>query len=96
MTQWLLDVKEEKELLPEKTILLSRTMITPHNTLQSLIDIIYPNIAIQPKPDSFLDRTIPTAKNDAVDAINTYLLHFLPEEVVTLLGFDTIIDVANA
>ena len=95
--QWLLDVGEGKGLSPEKTISLPRTMITPHNTLQSLIDVIYPNIAIQPKPDSFfLDRTILTAKNDAVDAINAYLLHLFPGEVVTLLGFDTVIDVANA
>jgi len=72
-------------------------MITPHNTLQSLIDVIYPNIAIQPKPNSFfLDCTISTAKNDAVDAINAYLLYLLPEEVVTLLDFDTMIDIANA
>ena len=72
-------------------------MITPHNTLQSLINIIYPNIAIQLKPDSFfLDRTILTAKNDAVDAINAYLLYLLLGEIVTLLDFDTIIDVANA
>jgi len=95
--QWLLDVGEGKGLSPEKTISLPRTMITPHNTLQSLIDVIYPNIAIQPKPDSFfLDRTILTAKNDAVDAINAYLLHLFPGEVVTLLGVDTVIDVANA
>jgi hypothetical protein len=92
-----LDVREEKGLLPEKTISLPRTMITPHNTLQSLINIIYPNIAIQLKPDSFfLDRTILTAKNDAVDAINAYLLYLLLGEIVTLLDFDTIIDVANA
>ncbi len=72
-------------------------MITPYNTLQSLIDVIYPNIAIQPKPDSFfLDHTILTAKNDAVDAINAYLLHLFLGEVVILLGFDTVIDVTNA
>ena len=94
--QWLLDVGEGKGLSLEKTILLPRTMITPHNTLQSLIDVIYPNIAIQLKPDSFLDCTILTAKNDAVDAINAYLLHLFLGEMVTLLGFDTVIDVANA
>jgi hypothetical protein len=72
-------------------------MITPQSTLQSLINLIYPDIAVQPKPDSFfLDRTILTTKNDAIDAINAYLLHLFPGEVVTLLGVDTVIDVANA
>ena len=44
--QWLLDVGEGKGLSPEKTISLPRTMITPHNTLQSLTNLIYPDIAV--------------------------------------------------
>jgi hypothetical protein len=89
--QWLLEVGEGRNLSPEKTISLPRAMITPHHTLDSLIDLIYPNIAEQPKPDSFfLDRTILTTTNDCVDEINTHLLNMFPGEETTLLGFDSV------
>jgi ATP-dependent DNA helicase PIF1 len=71
-------------------------MITPQNTLESLIDLIYPNIAEQPKPDSFfLDRTILSTTNDSVDEINTYILNRFPGEETTLLGFDKVEDGGN-
>ena len=71
-------------------------MIAPHHTLDSLIDIIYPNIAEQPKPDSFfLDRTILTTTNDCVDKINTHLLNIFPGEETRLLGFDTVAEDGN-
>jgi PIF1-like helicase len=83
--QWLLQVGEGRGLSPDKTITLPRTMITPQNTLENLIDLIYPNIAEQPKPDSFfLDRTILTSRNDCVDEINTRLLDRFPGEETTL------------
>jgi hypothetical protein len=94
--QWLLQVGKGRELSPEKTISLPRTMITPHNTLESLINLIYPNIAEQPKPDSFfLDRTILTTTNDCVDEINTHLLNRFPGEETTLLGFNKVADGGN-
>jgi hypothetical protein len=89
--QWLLEVGEGRNLSQEKTISLPRAMITPHHTLDSLINLIYPNIAEQPKPDSFfLDRTILTTTNDCVDEINTHLLNMFPGEETTLLGFDSV------
>jgi hypothetical protein len=94
--QWLLDVGEGKGLSPEKTMSLPAAMLTPHNTLQSLISLIYPNIAVQPKSNSFyLDRTILSTKNDAVDEINTDISDLFPGEEVTLLGFDSVTDTAN-
>lgn len=95
--EWLLQVGEGRGLSPEKTISLPRAMVTPQNTLDSLIDFIYPNIAEQPKPDSFfLDRTILTTTNDSVDDINTHLLNRFPGEEFTLLGFDTVAEGGNA
>ena len=71
-------------------------MVTPHNTLDSLIDLIYPDIAVQPKPDSFfLGRTILATTNDSVDEINTHLLNRFPGEETTLLGFDTVAEGGN-
>jgi len=95
--QWLLEVGDGRGLSPEKTISLPVAMVTPHNTLDSLIDLIYPNIAVQPKPDSFfLDRTILTTTNDCVDDINTHLLNRFPGGETTLLGFDTVAEGGDA
>jgi hypothetical protein len=95
--EWLLEVGEGRGLSPEKTITLPQAMVAPHNTLDCLIDLIYPNIAVQPKPDSFfLDRTILTVLNDSVDEINTQLLNRFPGEEITCLGFDTVAEVGNA
>ena len=94
--QWLLDVGEGKGLSPEKTIPLLATMPTPHNTLESLISLIYPNIVVQSKPDSFyLDRAILSTTNDAVDEVNTKILDLFFGEEVTLLGFDSVVDTVN-
>ena len=63
-------------------------MIAPGHTLDSLTNLSYPDIANQPKPNSFfLDHTILTTTIAYVDAINT---HLLPGEETTLLGFDTV------
>jgi ATP-dependent DNA helicase PIF1 len=95
--QWLLQVGEGQGLTPDRTISLPKTMVTPYNTLDSLIDLIYPDIAIQPKPDSFfLDRTILTTTNDNVDEINSHLLSRFPGEETTLLGFDKVAEGGNA
>ena len=89
--QWLLEVGEGRGLSPKKTISLPRTMIAPGHTVDSLANLIYPDIANQPKPDSFfLDRTILTTTNAYVDDINTHLLNMFPGEETTLLGFDTV------
>jgi hypothetical protein len=94
--QWLLDVGEGKGLSPNKTISLPPNMIIPLNTLDGLINLIYPNIATQAMPDNFfLDRTILATTNDAVDEINTSLLDLFPGQEATLLAFDSVVETGN-
>ena len=89
--QWLLEVGEGRGLSPKKTISLPRIMIAPGHTVDSLANLIYPDIANQPKPNSFfLDCTILTITNAYVDNINTHLLNMFPGEETTLLVFDTV------
>ena len=52
---------------------------TPENTVQSLIDTIYPGVATNPQPDQyFADRTILCSWNDDVHELNKKILDSFP------------------
>jgi hypothetical protein len=71
-------------------------MIIPLNTLDGLINLIYPNIATQAMLDNFfLDWTILATTNDVVDEINTSLLDLFPGQEATLLAFDLVVETGN-
>ena len=72
-----------------KSVALHQSMIVADNTVKSLIDSIYPNIAIPNHPDLyFQDRTILCCKNDDVDAINQEILDTFPGQEVTVHSID--------
>ena len=85
---WLLEVGAGRHELAQ-SVLLHQSMIIADNTVKSLIDSIYPNIAIPNHPDSyFLDRTILCCRNDDVDAINQEILGTFPGQEVTVHSVD--------
>ncbi|OSX62633.1 hypothetical protein POSPLADRAFT_1092100, partial [Postia placenta MAD-698-R-SB12] len=62
-----------------------------NNMVETLVDTLYPGIVNGQKPDQyFLERTILSAKNDAVDSINGNILEKFPGEKVVLTGADTV------
>jgi hypothetical protein len=58
------------------------------NDIQSLVDNIYPNIAAGNKPDSFLECTIISTKNDSVNKINNAILNTFLGDMSLLLSTD--------
>ena len=73
------------------TIAIPQNMICPDNSINSLIDEIYPGIQHGDKDDQyFLDRSILACTNDAVMRLNSQLLEMFPGETHLLLGADTV------
>ncbi|KAF5390318.1 hypothetical protein D9757_002964 [Collybiopsis confluens] len=70
---------------PENTVHLDENMRCHGNTVQSLINAIYPSlnlIEINGNNDEwFMERTILCAKNDAVDEVNWLCLKCIPGEI---------------
>lgn len=63
-----------------------------HNTVDSLITATYPDILEGQKEDTyFLDHTILSAKNDAVDDLNTSILEKFPGEQSVFISIDGVI-----
>ena len=85
---WLLEVGGGRGRYTQ-SVLLDQSMIVTDNTVKSLIDSIYPNIAIPNHPDSyFLDRTILCCRNDDVDAINQEILDIFPGQETIVHSID--------
>jgi hypothetical protein len=62
------------------------------DTVDSLIDVIYPRIAQGAKQDEyFKDRTLLSCKNDDVDDLNTDILAKFPGEEKVLMSADSIV-----
>lgn len=79
--EWLLKVGSGSNSAPDGQIELPRAMALPSNSVDSLISELYPDIAVPNKPDQyFLERTILSAKNDAVDDLNQSILDMFPGE----------------
>jgi len=88
--QWLLGVGAGHQLGPNASITLPPSMRLSENTVDSLINTIYPHVAdAQGNPDQyFLERTILSSKNDAVDDLNSAVLEKFPGDEFTLIGID--------
>jgi hypothetical protein len=89
--QWLLKVGAGDDLTPDKTIQLPDNMRLPDNSVQGLINAIYPDIDQPNKEDKFfLERTILSATNDKVDHLNHVILDSFPGDQSILMSADTI------
>jgi len=62
------------------------------DSVDSLMDAIYPGIAEGPKPDAyFKDCTLLSGKNDNVDDLNADILAKFPGEVKVLMSADSVV-----
>ena len=80
--QWQLDVGHGRHTDDNGIISLPPYFHCPQNTVESLIDTIYPGIKSHPLPhdDYFFERSILSARNDDVDDINLKILKDFPGE----------------
>ena len=90
--QWLLEIGAGTHLNNDsQSISIPEHMICPDNSIDSLIDLIYPGIRHGNKEDQyFLDRSILACTNDAVRALNSQLLDMSPGEKHVLLSADSV------
>ena len=90
--QWLLEVGAGTQLDNNvATIEIPPHMICPDNSVDSLIDQIYPGIQHGDKDDQyFLDRSILACKNDTVMLLNSEMLQKFPGEEHVLLSADSV------
>jgi hypothetical protein len=66
-------------------------MITPHYTVDSLVEEIYPDLQVGDKEDQyFLDRNILACTNENVMELNDQLLEKFPGEKKVLLAADSV------
>ena len=73
--QWLLQVGAGSHLPSDKSIFLPPNMCLPQNSIEGLINAIYPGIDQGNMSDQFfLEHTILFSKNDAVDQLNQMIL----------------------
>ncbi|THH13908.1 hypothetical protein EW146_g6362 [Bondarzewia mesenterica] len=94
---WLLEVGSGQGLAADKSIKLPANIKMVDNTMDGLINALYPEIAGGPKPDHyFLDHTILSSKNDTVDDINHSILAQFPGEESIVIGIDKMIGVMQA
>lgn len=68
----------------------------PENTVQSLINTIYPNIHLNHPDKYFADRTILCSKNDDVDDVNAAILHRFPGNMKEYHSSDNVVDSGEA
>jgi len=90
--QWLLEVGAGLHLGPNASTTLPPSMCLSENTVETLINTIYPHVAdAEGKPDQyFLERTILSSKNDAVDDLNSAVLGKFPGDEFTLISIDKV------
>lgn len=89
---WLLEIGAGTQLDNNtQTITIPQHMICQDNSIDSLIDEIYPEIRHGDKDDQyFLDRSILACKNDIVMHLNSLLLEMFPGEKHVLLSADSV------
>jgi hypothetical protein len=86
---WLLEVGAGRNLGPSNTIELPANMRLPQNSVNDLINAIYPGITQGNNPgEYFLQRTILSPKNNAVDDLNQSILDQFPGGETVLTSFD--------
>ena len=89
--KYLLDVGGGRNSNPDGTVTLYPEMRCG-DTVDSLINAIYPDIAEGAKPDDyFKDRTLLSCKNDDVDDLNADILAKFPGEEKVLQSADSIV-----
>jgi len=80
--KWLLDVGNGRNIDPAQNIKLPDSMKLPQNTVDCLLNTLYPGISTLPADQQhdqyFLECTILSAHNDDVDQINQMLLDKMP------------------
>jgi ATP-dependent DNA helicase PIF1 len=86
---WLLKIGDGQNS-PDGKVHFPESMKCTPNTVQGLIDALYPNIQIPgiPGDQYFLERTILAPKNEDVHAINAEVLNHLPGERRTYRSAD--------
>jgi hypothetical protein len=88
---WLLNVGAGTGLDESETIAIPQGMICPDNSINSLVEAIYPGIEDGEKEDQyFLDRCILACKNDSVQDLNEEILNQFPGEEHVLLSADSV------
>ena len=90
--QWQLDVGHGRHTDENGNITLLNHFHCAENTIESLIETVYPGITyhIPPTNQYFAEHTILASRNDDIDSINKDILRQFPGEVETFLSADTI------
>src|ERR1700679_2894870 len=90
--KWQLEVGHGKHTDETGSITLPNHFKCPENTLNSLIEAIYPGITQLPLPSDeyFANRTILTSQNTDVDEINEQMLDEFPGEEKDFMSADSI------
>jgi hypothetical protein len=89
--QWQLEVGHGKNTNAEGNITLPDYFCCQSNTLTSLINTIYPNVAQNiGKSAYFSERTILSSWNNEVDDLNHFILDLIPGEEKVLHSVDTV------
>jgi hypothetical protein len=90
--QWLQEMGHGLHTTPAGIINLPPHLRCPQNTVQSLINMLYPNIAEENSLTDayFLERTILSARNDDVDELNAMLLNRMPGEKKLFQSSDSV------
>ena len=90
--EWLLNVGNGIDLAEDNSIHFPEHMKCPENTLDSLIQAIYPDLATRVLEDAFfLERTILSSRNDDVAEVNEKVLDLFPGEELMFHGADRLI-----
>ena len=88
---WLLGVGAGTQLDNTGRILIPHHMICPDNSINSLIEEIYPRVQHGEKEDQYiLDRSILACTNDIVMHLNSELLELFPGDKQVLLSADSV------
>jgi hypothetical protein len=88
--QWLLEIGAGKHTTTEGGITLPANMRLTDNTVDNLIQEMYPDLQ-EPHPDSyFLDRSVLSCCNDEVDELNHKILESFPGEEHVCLSADSV------
>ena len=90
--QWQLDIGHGRNVDGDGYITLPESFHCDQNSIESLIQSIYPGITyhVPPTDQYFAERTILASRNDDVDAINANILRQFPGEVQTFHSSDSI------
>ena len=89
--KWLLEIGAGSNLDANETVQLPEQMCINDQSIESLINTVYPGIENGDKSaEYFLDRTILACRNDEVDDINEAVLAKFPGNACTLLSADSV------